>query len=156
MATLTITEDLLCHRERQRLATARWRAKYPGRSQAQSRASYLKNKDRNKARVAANGVKWRREHPERKRKHNRDCFHRVRRAALVVLGEKCKRCGFSDVRALQIDHVNGGGNQEYKLLGSRYNIWKRVISGIPGYQLLCANCNWIKKDECGEKTRRAS
>src|SRR3990167_3657310 len=37
-----------------------------------------------------------------------------RSVVLDVLGNKCSRCGFSDKRALQIDHKNGGGALERK------------------------------------------
>lgn len=69
--------------------------------------------------------------------------------AINILGGKCKRCGFDDIRALQIDHVNGGGNKEHKEGGS-YKIYLKIISNKNAegeYQLLCANCNWIKRYE---------
>lgn len=81
---------------------------------------------------------------------NRASQVKVRSKALELLGNKCVRCGFSDARALQIDHVNGGGKQEYKEVGT-YRICLNVINGIDGYQLLCANCNWIKRHEEGEQ-----
>src|SRR5690242_5812608 len=35
--------------------------------------------------------------------------HRENRIlAMEILGSSCKRCGFSDIRALQVDHINGG------------------------------------------------
>lgn len=76
--------------------------------------------------------------------------HRARLAAIVFLGSKCVRCQFIDIRALQIDHVNGGGNQEKKRIGD-YAMYKRVIECPNDYQLLCANCNWIKRYEENEK-----
>lgn len=72
------------------------------------------------------------------------------------LGNKCCRCGFSDTRALQIDHINGGGSTENKKIGSR-GIYKRILSlDNPNdkYQLLCANCNWIKRVEQNEIKKR--
>ena len=68
---------------------------------------------------------------------------------LEKLGNKCRRCGFSDPRALQIDHVFGGGNKELSEFGrSRQAYYKKVIADVEGrYQLLCANCNWIKRYE---------
>lgn len=73
-----------------------------------------------------------------------------RRAKLLgFLGNKCVKCGFSDWRALQIDHVNGGGCKEVKKLGL-LNMYKRIYEYPQEYQLLCANCNWIKRYEKGE------
>ena len=83
--------------------------------------------------------------------HRAASYHPIyRQRALELLGGKCSRCGFSDPRALQIDHINGGGVQEHKRLGGR-RITKKVAEGYTeGYQLLCANCNWIKRVENGE------
>jgi hypothetical protein len=65
------------------------------------------------------------------------------------LGNKCKKCGYSDKRALQIDHINGGGYEDRKDL--IVGFYKKVIEDKSNkYQLLCANCNWIKKNENGE------
>jgi hypothetical protein len=70
----------------------------------------------------------------------------LRRRAVAHLGGICVRCGFSDVRALQIDHVSGGGRKELAAIG-RCGIYRRVIKESADYQLLCANCNWIKRSE---------
>lgn len=71
-----------------------------------------------------------------------------RRAVLIALyGGKCKRCGFDDIRALQIDHVYSDG---YKSMSE----WKWLLWDLYRYpdrfQCLCANCNWIKRDENNE------
>lgn len=70
-------------------------------------------------------------------------------------GLKCVRCGFTDVRALSIDHVNGGGcahRQQIGKHGTGFYQWL-VRNGFPdGYQTLCMNCQYIKKleeRECG-------
>ncbi len=72
---------------------------------------------------------------------------RLREIALFVLGEKCKICGFTDERALQVDHIKAIGNR-YRMRSS--NVYKDVIQNPKKYQLLCANCNWIKRVEKGE------
>jgi len=69
-----------------------------------------------------------------------------------LLGNKCVRCGFSDIRALQIDHINGGGKRELSSEGfTRRNYHKivreSVLNKVNKYQLLCANCNWIRRHE---------
>ena len=68
---------------------------------------------------------------------------------IEILGGKCSKCGFSDIRALQIDHVNGGGQKEIKKIGS-YKMYQNIIENEDvrkNYQILCANCNWIKRYE---------
>jgi len=63
----------------------------------------------------------------------------------------CVQCGFSDVRALALDHIYNNGAEERKritgLKGSGgSNFFRRLRrSGYPdGYQVLCCNCNFIK------------
>ena len=61
----------------------------------------------------------------------------------------CKLCGYDDIRALCIDHVNGDGYMEriskkYHL-GSSFYIWLKKNHFPKGYQTLCMNCNWIKR-----------
>lgn len=64
----------------------------------------------------------------------------------------CKFCGFSDVRALCVDHVNNDGARDREnMTGS--GIYAHIIrQNFPDtYQVLCANCNQIK-----EITRRTA
>ena len=76
-------------------------------------------------------------------------FRDLRDQVFQKLGNRCCKCGFSDSRAFQIDHVFGGGNQEHiKFRTSRNLYLKKVLTDNEGlYQLLCANCNWIKRHE---------
>lgn len=91
-------------------------------------------------------------------KYYRDWRLKQRKELLALLGDKCVRCGFDDWRALQVDHINGGGNKEND--GSNpIKYYRSVVleikSGSTKYQLLCANCNWIKKYENNENSKRS-
>lgn len=84
-------------------------------------------------------------------------YQKWRQKTLDLLGNKCVRCGFSDPRALQVDHINGGGNQERHSMagggGPNANKWYQLVAADVNhekYQLLCANCNVIKRIENGE------
>lgn len=61
----------------------------------------------------------------------------------------CVRCGFSDIRALTLDHVNGNGADDRKLRGSggRLYFYLRRFGYPEGYQTLCMNCQFIKAHE---------
>ena len=65
-----------------------------------------------------------------------------------MLGGKCCRCGYCGP-ALQIDHIKGKGKKERRQNGSvLYNrVKKSLLAGEKNYQLLCANCNWEKRQE---------
>jgi len=86
----------------------------------------------------------------------KDCERVLGSARLAALKEKvydklghvCFRCGFADKRALQIDHVFGGGNKEHAEITNKEIYLKKVLDDTEGlYQILCANCNWIKRAE---------
>lgn len=84
------------------------------------------------------------------RKYSKRRRDKIRTEILQLLGNKCIRCGFSDPRALQIDHVHGYGHREKSSHGSElyYKLILRAIkNGSDDYQCLCANCNWIKRTE---------
>jgi hypothetical protein len=76
---------------------------------------------------------------------------RVRKATLEKLGNKCNwpGCTWADPRALQIDHIYGGGNLESRKIGVISICLKILKMDNPGvkYQLLCANHNWVKRVE---------
>jgi len=66
----------------------------------------------------------------------------------------CVKCGFSDTRALQIDHINGGGTSELRHMVYCRFLQKILSSPLESirnnYQILCSNCNMIKKEEMRE------
>ena len=83
-----------------------------------------------------------------------NAYHSLRNRVIIFLGGRCANpnckwvnddgtfgCVLKD--CLQIDHVNGGGRKE-KEKGA--NLLRKVLKDSMGlYQLLCANCNWIKR-----------
>ena len=62
----------------------------------------------------------------------------------------CACCGYSDLRFLSVDHIDGRKNmsEKEKKHGSR-RLWIHLIkTGLPsGYQILCHNCNIAKGQE---------
>src|SRR3990172_4802494 len=63
-----------------------------------------------------NKEKWRQYRENACAKGNTPRHYRkiYRQCSLELLGSRCVRCGFTDARALQIDHINGGGSKELK------------------------------------------
>lgn len=127
------------------------------------RLYYLKNIDKVKARhkiwreMNKDKIKERmREHNAlphivERRKNTSKVFRETMKNNLFdVLGHKCVKCGFLDKRALQFDHIFGGGNKERKQSNS-YQIMKfyndNPVLAKQKLQVLCANCNWIKKHD---------
>lgn len=85
---------------------------------------------------------------------------RVRRAKLrqeiiKLLGGKCVKCGESDWRCLQIDHLNRFHGHYYERNHKGSEMYMREVlnlikNGSNELQLLCANHNWIKRYENNE------
>lgn len=52
------------------------------------------------------------------------------------------------MRVLCVDHIFGGGRRERLSIGNTYGVWRKVLKDEKGlYQVLCHNCNWIKRSE---------
>ena len=82
-------------------------------------------------------------------------MQKLRQKVINVFGGICIKCGFSDVRALQIDHIKGGGGRELKKFKGHRKFYLYILSlsdkeRREKYQLLCANCNKIKQFENNE------
>jgi hypothetical protein len=101
-------------------------------------------------------VRWFQLHPVQRAvvvARTKDYRHRLKLAVFSLLGEACVRCGFSDKRALQIDHVHGDGKQDRARFKTRACFLLSILrdsDALSKYQILCANCNWIKRAEEGE------
>lgn len=57
----------------------------------------------------------------------------------------CNICGFDNIYALTVDHINGGGNQHKKEVGGHLYKWLIDNDYPPNFQILCANCQFIKE-----------
>jgi len=93
---------------------------------------------------------------EHKERHNyllRIANERVKRECLERYGDGqavCVRCGFRDIRALSIDHIRGRGGEERAKLnlgGKPFYYWLKRQGFPKGYQTLCMNCQFIKRQE---------
>lgn len=66
----------------------------------------------------------------------------------------CKRCGRDTLRSLVLDHINGNGNihrhQEHITSGAPTYKWIIKNNYPPIFQILCFNCNALKKHELKE------
>lgn len=109
-----------------------------------------------------------RKHRDKIRTHNnteqirekmRENLKKARKNLLDLFGNKCSNpnClvpgGCRDARCLQLDHINGGGVRELRARkGYSASIYYSIHpeEAKEKLQLLCANCNWIKKVERNE------
>jgi hypothetical protein len=65
----------------------------------------------------------------------------------------CVGCGYSDLRALSIDHINNNGAEERQRFGggSRFYQYLKDNNYPEGYQTLCMNCQWVKRETYGRR-----
>ena len=128
-------------------------------------ARFAKN---NPERIKAIQEKYRLSHPNR----HKAMRQKIRLEALKHISSELKcsdpEClvlgGCKDIRCLQIDHINAGGSRETTEIGNGYRdyqvkYWRHILSFTPEeaktrYQILCANCNFIKLMENKEFLKR--
>ena len=96
-------------------------------------------------------AKWRRESKDNARSLDAKYYKNAKTRAFGLLGDKCAKCGWTDIRALQIDHIIPIGDANRRILNHRgTKLYRDVFKHPEYYQLLCANCNWIKRAENNE------
>lgn len=66
----------------------------------------------------------------------------------------CVRCGNDDIRTLSIDHINGGGKKHIQSLTVGLYHWLVNNKYPDGFQTLCMNCQFIKRNEKHEVSTR--
>lgn len=120
---------------------------------------YEKNREINLDIKRLKQREYRLKNPNKVRESQRLSKLKTKKEIHKILGGKCVKCGFSDERALQIDHIEGGGYVERKNYSTNpkayyKNILETIKNNKTKYQLLCANCNWIKRFENNEIRRK--
>lgn len=107
-----------------------------------------------------NVLQYQKDNKESVNAQHRKWYDERKQKALILLGGKCSNpfnlphpdwC--NDSRCLQFDHIKGGGNNQRRHLGS-IAILSYILKHPKEFQLLCANCNWIKRylnEEHGQK-----
>lgn len=103
--------------------------------------------------------KYQRQNSKQNRNNARLYHHKLRLSLIKLLGSKCNCkikncchkgiCGIKDLRCLQIDHINGNGAIERKRFKHKAVFHRFYLNNpdkIKGeLQLLCSNCNWVKR-----------
>ncbi len=94
--------------------------------------------------------KWKKEHPQRVKELDKKSRDGIRDKVFVMFGGKCVRCGFTDYRALQLDHIHRAKEKRNGHFRAGQGLYASILRGeqdTSEFQLLCANCNWIKRVE---------
>ena len=113
-------------------------------------------KQEHKEHCQAYAKEWRKRNVNSQRLYHQRWQTKVKTDVLGHYGSGklgCVKCGFTDIRALSIDHINGDGATHRKVIkmsGQRFYRWLKVNDYPKGYQTLCMNCQFIKAAEEGE------
>lgn len=112
-----------------------------------------KNARRRERRRAKEGC-YKDEYKNNRDKHLAICRRRNERYKQTIISHyspdmKCCKCGFNDMRALSIDHINSDGAKHRKEIGSGNSLYCWLLrNNFPeGFQVLCMNCQFIKRHE---------
>jgi len=101
--------------------------------------------------------KWRKKNPEKVAIISARCQSKLKTEVLThyANGElKCVICGEKRFACLTLDHINNNGNEHRKEIGN-VNMYRflRAQKYPDGFQVLCMNCQWVKKSEYQIKRR---
>lgn len=146
------TVKKISNAERHATYMREWRAKNVDHARELDRESYKRCAVRRRAYAATyrrlNSTR-KRFYDQTRRQARKDYRNGLRIRLVLLLGSKCVKCGYTDLRALQIDHINGGGTTDRKrftnnIMFHRYYLRNREEASHE-LQVLCANCNTIKR-----------
>lgn len=122
--------------------------------QEKRRERYRKWYDRNKETARSmkreNMRRYRAEKPEHHRAVSRKAKRKQREKLYDAYGKQCVLCGFSDERALSLDHIKNNGAEERKAIGDRAVYYRALIpENKSDYRMLCMNCQFIERHKAG-------
>jgi hypothetical protein len=125
---------------------------------------YRKNAyQRNKKKINKRNKRWLKDNPEKAReiqrrhriKHRQDTIEKrqlLKSDVLTHYGNgvlSCIMCGYKNIDALSIDHVDGRGKahrKEIRRTGTEFYRWLIKNNYPVGFRTLCMNCQWLEKE----------
>jgi hypothetical protein len=81
---------------------------------------------------------------EKNKKRGKNYRDEFKEKIINYYGKVCRCCGESNIKFLEIDHIDGGGNQHQQQLkskGTTFYRWLWKNKPEKGFQVLCSNCN---------------
>lgn len=110
---------------------------------------------RNEERIKKQRKIWQLENPEKVREYANRWTKKLRVQVIAHYGNgkiACVRCGEEGLPCLSIDHINGNGNKHRRKMewtrgGTSFYLWLKRNNYPAGYQTLCMNCQFKKRDE---------
>lgn len=136
---------------------------YKKRRQEQQKLSYQRTKEKVCKRMIKYHWKNRDKLNEQSRIRGKKWGYKLKNICITHYSNgtmKCALCGYSNIDALLIDHIYGGGNRIHKEFkkGCGTKLYKHLIeSNFPsGYRILCCNCNILEAKRLKVYGKKAS
>lgn len=112
------------------------------------RKYYEANKEKIRARKAEQMRVRRLNFQDQFRQQGLNYRQATRERLLSMYGRSCAICGYSDSRALSLDHIHGDGNEERRQVGEKGVYRLALLEYNPNrYRILCMNCQFIEHKE---------
>ncbi len=106
---------------------------------------YEKNKDR----IKKNSMKWKKKNRKIVNKQTTERRAKTINILFDFLGRQCVFCGFDNVKALCLDHIDNNGSEnrkKFKHSTLEYSYYSKHLDEVGNMlQVLCYNCNMIKE-----------
>ena len=87
-----------------------------------------------------------------KRSKDRDSQRRywkkIRKQVIDKLGGRCINCGCDNPDALEINHINGGGNEDKRINGNGKQFYLHILNGTrktDDLEMTCIVCNALHR-----------
>jgi hypothetical protein len=93
--------------------------------------------------------KWNKTFRDKHNTYIKDRYQKARKEIFELYNNECSNCHHKDIRVLQLDHKNRdkyGSRLNNRRIG--LNLCRSILNGTypkEDFQLLCANCNWLKR-----------
>lgn len=148
------------HLEKARESSRRYREAHPDRARESSRESDKRWRATHLEQERDRSRRWYKDHLRYERGRGRLKNQKLKIEVLSHYSggtPRCVMCEESRLVCLSIDHIKGGGNKHMRDLGIKVGIyrWLKVQNYPGGYQVLCMNCQFIKRAENKECYRGA-
>lgn len=113
-------------------------------------ARVLRWRKNNPQKTKEQGKRYYKKYTEKKNQKNRKNTINLKKEILSFYGKgklECVLCGFNNIDALTIDHINGNGRKHSQELGGggmKVYLWLKRNNYPEGFRTLCANCQLIE------------
>ena len=125
-----------------------WVKNNPEKARQRYKKWYEENKDHARKMKRERMREYRAANPEKYKEQSRKAKAKLKQKVFDMYGDICALCGFTDKRALTLDHIQNNGAAERKKIGERGVYYRAIEEYRPlEYRIICMNCQFISRVE---------